>query len=623
MTITPTPASQRFAPACANWVDRHDPDEWCQSESVFTGCIIVESNQFTSSVFDANDEVLEGYHVEGVSPSFTYSANGNGTLGTCQTDCLAAAWCNVWELDSDGVCRHYSDADTWSRYLYPDTEATGITTVGTFGGGSGGYLVPNQHAGPTVDMHPATTGRAYAIEEVFFFVNSPTFVGCAQTAINHSTINGILQYDGILFDETESTDPVAATHTQDLDTLIEAGHATLTCLDPFEVAAKFPNSDWSASNQGPPMIKLTFQDQPDPSNSSLDASDGNVSSPYVIGSPVLSEQRGGSYIAPRGFQMVFRGPNFELSGPTLVPDSDNDDEYPLILATIQADVDTSYPVILPTTRPRRTCVPLTIRRVVTSSTLESDASQYVVRRTDPVNCATMGSDPENINSVMFGQDGCCSSDQQLEWPSSSALPENNPGLDINAQCQKRTDVGLVSNLRTFSRWFWALSWGDSADGRILMMDPSVTTPLTTLRQTGRERSNIADLLASTSSWIGTSPPPVGSLPTCDSSSSPSKCRIAIDETGYIPCTGTQESVWFSCMNPLMTVYFPQYPIDFTTTPTTPFQRSMELYTSPKATTLRDLEARTNADAGIGRANSTTWPWFRWQQYVPCPHQLVL
>ena len=514
----------RFAPACSNWVDRLDPDEWCQSSSSFTGCVIVEGNEFVSSVFSSDNEVLIGYRVN-LDPADTQTLSESD----CQNTFYATMY-NVWEHNAEtNECNWYNQTDAWSRYLVPSDVVGGITTVGTFGPGSGGYLVPNQHAGPTVDTYPYTAANVYEITTIRFFVNDKNFLGCPNTS-EYSTVEGLIQYEGIINDDDE-----VEAHTYDLTAGISADNISVECLSQASVAALYPQSDWSNSNRAPFMIVLTL----DP-NASL----------RVVGSPLQPTTTGASYTAPRNFQMVFRGPDFDLAGPQYVPNVGRTAQSSLLVSTIIPGA--SQASIYYTRYVRRTCVPLTLRRVVTAQSLETDSQQYIVRRTDPVNCATMGADPNDVNKAMFGEGGCCSSDQQLEWPSTTVNQQpQDHGADINLQCKNRQDVGLVTNLRTFSRWFWALSWGSVGDGRILMMDSSVTTPQLDIGST-----NIADLLAISPAWTHEAPP-VGSLPTCGASSEMSSCRIAIDQTGYVPCTGSQDSVWFSCMNPLMTAYFPQ------------------------------------------------------------------
>ncbi len=486
--------------------------------------MIIESNEFVSSVFSSDNEVLRGYRVE-LDPTETQTLSESD----CQNNFYATMY-NVWEHNAEtNECNWYNQTDAWSSYLVPSDVAGGISTVGTFGPGSGGYLVPNQHAGPTVDTHPYTAANVYEITAIRFFVNDETFLGC-PSANSTSTIDGYIRYEGIIDDD----DPVEM-HTFDIDEEITSGNVSVTCLSQASVAALYPQSDWSESNRAPFMVVMTLD-----ANASL----------RVVGSPLQPTTSGASYTAPRNFQMVFRGPDYDYGGPQYTPNVNRPDQSTLLVSTIISG--DSQPSVYYTGYVRRTCVPLTLRRVVTAQSLESDAEQYIVRRTDPVNCATMGADPNNVNKAMFGKDGCCSSDQQLEWPSPSVNQEPpDYGADINLQCKNRQDAGLVTNLRTYSRWFWALSWGTIGDGRILMMDSSVTTP-----QLDLGTSSISDLLSISPAWTN-QPPPVGSLPTCGSSSDVSSCRIAIDQTGYVPCTGSQDSVWFSCMNPLMTAYFPQ------------------------------------------------------------------
>jgi hypothetical protein len=430
----------------------------------------------------------------------------------------------------------------------------------------------------------------YPLTTVFFFVDGG-FPGCddGYTA-NQSSVEGTLLYEGII-------DGVQVTH-QSKEFDASSNNSTdiyLKCMSQHEVADRFSNSEWSASNRAPFMVQLTFAEN----------------SPLVLGSPLTPATADGSYIGPRGLQAVFRGPDHDMEGPMFIPNEEEPEKsYELVLFAMIVDASSPTPVLLPGSGgARRTCVPLTVRRVVTAESLKNDAQQYVVRRTDPVNCATMSADSKSIDSSIFKSGGCCYDDQSLAWPNSepTLMSPINHGQDINAQCQNRRDVGLVSNLRSYSRWFWALSWGsESADGRILMMDPSVMAQQTT--GTGIT-NDVRTQLQESPSWIGAGPPPLGSLPSCSSSSEVASCRIAIDQTGFVPCTGSQTNTWFSCMNPLMTNYFPQYSSEMPSEASTPFLRSMTLYTTHK--TLNDLTTDLG-DKPIGE-------WFRWQQYATMNH----
>jgi len=149
--------------------------------------------------------------------------------------------------------------------------------------------------------------------------------------------------------------------------------------------------------------------------------------------------------------------------------------------------------------------------------------------------------------------------------------------------------------------FGALSWGTIGDGRLLMMSSDSSASSYTL---GGE--NTHDFYNANPLLIGSGALPA-TLPTCGADCDLSTSTIAVDQTGYVPCTGTQESVWFECMNPMMEALFPQYTTDDSTIPSTPFRRPMPLFT-----TVPDIK-------GLKNSKPAQWPWFRWTQYATMTH----
>ena len=73
------------------------------------------------------------------------------------------------------------------------------------------------------------------------------------------------------------------------------------------------------------------------------------------------------------------------------------------------------------------------------------------------------------------------------------------------------------------------------------------------------------------------------LPTCTHKQQSQWVRDCGGPHWFVPCTGTASTVWFTCMNPVMTALYPGYPADFSDKPTTP-------YLWPKSSTQRTTES---------------------------------
>jgi hypothetical protein len=100
---------------------------------------------------------------------------------------------------------------------------------------------------------------------------------------------------------------------------------------------------------------------------------------------------------------------------------------------------------------RRVCVPLTIRVGVDETTFANRASNEEIYRRDPVDCVVAGSvtHDADVNMGLFGPGGMCSGSQQLNWPTGRKITDTSI---VNID----DDAGYVTNLRYFSRWFWAM-----------------------------------------------------------------------------------------------------------------------------------------------------------------------
>lgn len=534
----------KFAPACGQWADGLDPDEWCQSNTGFTGCVITETARHQSSLFSGNTQI-EGYTLSAAGDSQSVD-----TAAECQRSCTTTTLCTVW-LWND-TCTFFRDPSLWQNLEV----GTPDDVVGIVGPGSGGFVVPNQHFGPTNEIYLPRVGRVFALTAVWFFVNDPAFVPTSLSS--NYTFDGEIVYLGAE-DETSTTVELLTAHA----------NQTVQQVAPADVLLAFPNF----GTRPPPVVRVTFLEEI-----------------YVLGSPLDPRFDSGSRTAPQNYRITFRGTDGE---PPMLSA-----EHPLIPA-LYIPGNGSHAVTTPASA-QRNCVPLTYRTVVTRDTLSALAGEYTVRRTDPINCAVMASDTNNVNNNVFKDGGCCASDQQLEWPDGTPTPP--PTVDLSAECAARTDAGLVSNMRLYSNWFSVLS-DQSADGRVLMMDASnpATTTVGTL--------DLSTLVAQNPSWIVQ--PTLGSLPTCTSASTVDECTIAIDTTGYVPCTGTQTATWFECMNPMMEALFPQYYEETPSIPTTPFSRPMGLFTTYPtiADFLESGGCKTTADC----------PEFRWTQYATMTH----
>ena len=390
--------SIKFAPACANWVDGFDPDEWCQSSVAFTGCIIVETDSHQSSLFEGN-EIIKGYRIDCSGCGEKSQPHLNDTE-SCQTRCIQTTKCTVWSYSDDEGCIHYIDSEVWITRVVAGNISD---RVGTVGGGSGSYLVPNEHAGPVINNYPAATGKTFRFNSIIFFVDAPYDDNTTIPSFNRT-----IRYRGIVEDGL----PEAKSHTT---AALDATFAALTL-------AEITTLTKSAFGSRPPiMYRLTL-----------------TTPLHVLGSPKQPLNDGGSYSAPRGYQIVI-----------------DDGDPPLIIFQYDVNVTESTPVSV-RPQPIRTCVPLTVRRVVSASTIESDTSEMIVRRIDPVDCAIMGADPADIDKSLFGPGGCCDADQQLQWPNGDTTSSDSNYDDgtktLTAQCNARHDVGIVSTMRTYSKW---------------------------------------------------------------------------------------------------------------------------------------------------------------------------
>lgn len=266
----------------------------------------------------------------------------------------------------------------------------------------------------------------------------------------------------------------------------------------------------------------------------------------VLGQPVTPRYASSSYSGPNGYQLSLRS-----SAP---------------LSIYGYEVDTNEPevVVVPPPSPsRRVCVPLTERYVVNSSNFENEVSEFNIRRTTPINCATfMSATFSHPEAQVVLDDGhCCGGTQLLNWP---------PGVDtgtpptssstLQERCSYANNAATSSTLSTYSRWY-AHSAVPSSNPLFLFrntLDDGVCNP-------GDE------------------------------------CGIALDRTAFIPCTGVARNTWFTCLNPIMSQLYPEYPPSDPSIPTTPFVRPMNLFTT-----------RNDPPAIRG-------PTFRWTQFATMTH----
>lgn len=603
----------KFAPRCSSWVPGLDPDEWCQSASAFTGCVLVETQRHMSSVFGGSD-VLFGYRaMASLSANATVSSTST-TVSSCQDGCHARVDCGTWWFNGT-TCWFYG-ASVWSTGL----EVGGVSdVVGTTFGGSGGYLVPNVHAGPTFEARPVVLGSTFMLESVDFFVADAAFEppssggggggGGNETAATNETVVGTFRYYGTATGDDDDVD------VRVLDG--DFGNMTTTATVVGRLLTRAEKASIPAFSQLSPsasIYRLTF------------------STPlHVLGNPLTPTFSGGRFSAPSHLRIVFRGADGALEWPTV----DGSPLVPMRFNTRQNGGDGggggggARAVMVPRATRARSCVPLTIRQRVVASDLGDLTRADTVRREDPVDCAVLSSDGTNVDAAVFSPGNCCDeSGGDLSWPTStgSAVPAPfSETADLKSQCAARTDVGLYSNMRTFSRWFWALSWSAAPErqGEVLMMSASADTTVTTIGppvMSGGGGGGPVDGVNDDVSVDATTPvlsqgidAALGTLPTCTLAGDPASCAIALDVTGDVPCTGAETSVWFQCMHPMMTVLFPEYLPSASSEPSTPFQRPMALFTT--VANVEDLLA-----AGVDQTNaSAAWPVFRWTQYATMVH----
>lgn len=502
----------KFAPRCDRWVDGLDPDYYCQGHNAFTGCVITETETFTASALTEDGNTV--YKDRTISSEATPLLNPQ-TFADCVTNCEFTTNCSL--VVQNDSCNLY-DSTAWDHLMYASD-----TNVTVLYGGSGGYLVPNVHGGPTNGAHPLLSGNIYLTANITFTLNT----SCEEN------FNVIVYYWGI------------QTRTD----------ATISKLNQT-VSVNCDNN----------------------------SSDLSI---YVLGTPTEPYHQNGANLSPSQYRLVLR--HTDLNNP-VISFSQNGTTVEVTDYTINlADQNATTTIAL--TGRTRTCVPLTVRQVVSAATLEQDAKDYVVRRESPVNCADLSASAMQIDSSILADDGCCGSDQQLTWPPTTAPP--TASSDINAQCRAKRNAGEYSNLRTFSRWYWAMSWGQSGRGQQLMMKPGglgANASLFPSIKLHNPQSGTDDML----------------LPSCTDIEA-GDCAIAVDRTGYVPCTGTEETSWFTCMNPLMTALYPGYPRDFSTEPTTPYLRPMKLYTTYQ--NIADFESVSDPEGIL----------FYWQQYNTMNH----
>lgn len=81
---------------------------------MFTGCVITETNDFVSSVFDTNNETLSGYMIGGGDGGTIQT--DISSLSECQSRCFTEVTCNIWQFDQDdSQCSFFSDDSTCPR----------------------------------------------------------------------------------------------------------------------------------------------------------------------------------------------------------------------------------------------------------------------------------------------------------------------------------------------------------------------------------------------------------------------------------------------------------------------------------------------------------------------------
>ena len=510
-------------PDCASWVSGIDPDTACQHPLLFTGCVITETDQHAASSVDDGT----GYDIWNSTVYYGTYVSHSGSVANssqeCRTECGQATGCTVWQFELPDTCTVFVTTAQLSpgNFVYEENH-----TTGTMGGYySYGMPVPRLHTGRTSPTPVQRgIGSLYNVNGAEFYVMESG----ATVPFSTSILGTVTLASGskMVYFGTNSLD--------DSVDILDLDDIGVTVLDKSEVAAYEING--GKFLRTPAMVKIKFGPVEVLGMIDESKSDG-------FGTSVLADDNhtnGAPLGRGRGFRGVFRTGTGQLTAT-----GTNNSELVLVLARWLYDVKGVFGQVdlpeLAFRNYRRTCVPLVMRDVLDAKVLGTLATEEIVRRMDPVDCTVAGTIAHSVPvQKLFEEGGSCSGDQNLVWPDSTGVGDAN------------NNAALVTNVRYYTNWAKVMATSTGTGYFANTEDGAVST----VNGLGWFPARPGDVTANEA------------VPNCKDSD-PDGCSVAIDRTGFVPCTGIRTMSVPVCMSPLMVAVVPQYADVSSATPGTP------------------------------------------------------
>lgn len=133
-----------------------------------------------------------------------------------------------------------------------------------------------------------------------------------------------------------------------------------------------------------------------------------------------------------------------------------------------------------------------------------------------------------------------------------------------------------------------------------MYNPTSSAPVTSINGV-----NVQSILSGRSPGVLAANQHLGPyLPNC-APSDVDACQIAVDLTGFIPCTGRQSTVWPQCMKPAMAALYPLYVPSAPYISSTPFLFPYSLFAGAASVSQLD--------------DNSIWEAHNWSMYLTMVH----